>query len=555
MDRNLLLALALSFLVLTLWSNWQRDRLEKAQPVATEQVEERAENDEFETQEKQLTDPAVLLPERIEPSSAPEVLHPEKQFVVDTPLYQAELTSLGAGITRWTLKTYFDRLVNPPEAVELSTTDNGRFPGFITPLRELGIGDLSISTFKLVEQAEHQLVFELEKKGVRVRKTYVFNPDNYALSLAVEVENLGKTEVSTSFEVLWPAMENTKADFSDHALVAMMDGDVERQPFTSVGTDGLMNSLFGPELPLEGNVDWAGVESRYFVVSIASERPRDATADFRSVRVGQLAYASLAQAPTRLGTGQQAKVEYEIYAGPKEEERLLAFGNGAERAINYGYSWVAPLARFFGWLLRLLYSLIPNYGVAIILITLLMRVVTIPLMSKQMQSMKKMGELAPKMKELQEKYAGDRQKLAEAQMQLYRSTGVNPLGGCLPILLQMPVFIGLYFALQSSIELRQAPFMLWIDDLSQPEALFTIPGLGIPFRLLPVVMGLSMILQQKLTPTSATMDPAQAKMMLWMMPIMFTVLFYGFPSGLVLYWWISNILGIAHQYWVNRSKN
>jgi YidC/Oxa1 family membrane protein insertase len=194
---------------------------------------------------------------------------------------------------------------------------------------------------------------------------------------------------------------------------------------------------------------------------------------------------------------------------------------------------------------------IPNYGVAIILITVLVRLAMAPLMTKQMQSMRRLGELQPRMKEIQERFADDRQRQSEEMMKLYRQSGVNPLGGCFPMLLQFPVFIGLYYALQSSIDLRQAPFLLWIRDLSAPESLFTIPGLGIPVRVLPLLMGASMVLQSKLTPTSV--DPAQARMMMTVMPVMFTVLFYQFPSGLVLYWFVSNLLGIGQQLFVNRG--
>jgi YidC/Oxa1 family membrane protein insertase len=165
--------------------------------------------------------------------------------------------------------------------------------------------------------------------------------------------------------------------------------------------------------------------------------------------------------------------------------------------------------------------------------------------------MERMRHLQPKIKELQEKHKDDRQKQSEEMMALYKREGVNPLGGCLPMLLQFPVFIGLFYALQSSFDLRQADFFGWIHDLSAPESLFMIPGLDLPFRVLPVIMGASMVLQQKLTPT--TVDPAQARMMMTMMPIMFTVLFYQFPSGLVLYWMVSNLLGIAHQLWVGRQ--
>ena len=218
--------------------------------------------------------------------------------------------------------------------------------------------------------------------------------------------------------------------------------------------------------------------------------------------------------------------------------------------VDLGYSWIEPLTRFFQWLLTACYAFVPNYGLTIILITVMVRVVTLPIMNRQMRSMEKMRALQPQLKALQAEHADDRQKQSEATMALYKETGVNPLGGCLPMLMQFPVFIGLFYALRSSFALRQAPFMLWINDLSAPEALFEIPGIGLPVRVLPLIMGGSMFLQQKLTPT--TIDPSQQMMMLFMMPIMMTVLFYQFPSGLVLYWMVSNFLGIAHQLLVGR---
>jgi len=166
--------------------------------------------------------------------------------------------------------------------------------------------------------------------------------------------------------------------------------------------------------------------------------------------------------------------------------------------------------------------------------------------------MKRMGEIQPRLKALQEKHKDDKQQQSQEMMKLYKEAGVNPLGGCLPMVLQIPVFIGLYYALQSSIDLRQAPFMLWIDDLSRPETLFTIPGVGWPVRVLPVLMTLSMVIQQRMTPTT-TMDPVQARTMMIVMPVMFFFMFYGFPAGLVLYWFVSNLLAIAQQLYLNRQ--
>ena len=166
--------------------------------------------------------------------------------------------------------------------------------------------------------------------------------------------------------------------------------------------------------------------------------------------------------------------------------------------------------------------------------------------------MERMRALSPKLQELKEKYGDDKQKQSEEMMKLYRQEGVNPLGGCLPMVLQLPVFIGLFYALRSSIQLRQAPFVGWINDLSAPDALFIIPGLDIPFRVLPLIMGATMYLQQKITPMQQ-MDPAQQKMMITMMPLMMTFVFYQFPSGLVLYWMVSNVLAVSHQLWIGKG--
>jgi YidC/Oxa1 family membrane protein insertase len=370
------------------------------------------------------------------------------------------------------------------------------------------------------------------------------------------VENRAQHEVEPSFEVVWPARTRRSVDFADHTLVALNEGDVERTPVASVGSPGFFSRLSGgggdtgPEV-YRGEVDWAGAQTRYFLSVLMPDVPRDAEARFEALTVGEAGAAAVSFRPVRLPPGRRLEREYRVYIGPKESDRLEAVGANLDRSIDRGWAWVSPLTAAFSWLLKASYSVIPNYGLAIILITVMVRLCTAPLMAKQMRSMKRMGELQPQMKALQEKYADDRQKQSEELMKLYKQSGVNPLGGCFPMLLQLPVFIGLYYALQSSIALRQEPFALWINDLSAPETLFVIPGLELPVRVLPLLMGASMVLQQRLTPT--TVDPAQARMMMTVMPVMFTVLFYQFPSGLVLYWFVSNLLGIGHQLWVNRG--
>jgi len=300
-----------------------------------------------------------------------------------------------------------------------------------------------------------------------------------------------------------------------------------------------------------GDVDWAGSSTRYFLAAMIPESSRDARARVVPPAGSLPPSVELEMPEVNVPPGQSVARDYRMYLGPKEAERLDAAGAHLDEAILKG--WFPPLTNFFTASLTATHKFIPNYGLAIIVITIIVRLLMYPVMQKQMKSMKRMTAMQPRMKELQEQYADDKPKQSEEMMKLYKESGFNPLTGCLPMFLQLPVFIGLYYALQGAIQLRQEPFFAWITDLSAPETLFMVPGLELPIRVLPLLMGASMVVQTRMTPT--TMDPAQARMMNTVMPVMFTVLFYGFASGLVLYWLVSNVLGIGQQVLTNRRKD
>jgi YidC/Oxa1 family membrane protein insertase len=238
--------------------------------------------------------------------------------------------------------------------------------------------------------------------------------------------------------------------------------------------------------------------------------------------------------------GQAASVNYSIYYGPKDLDILKAQGNRLEEAIDYG--WFAPIAKPLVYALKFLYKYTGNYGVAIIVITCILKLIFFPLTHKSYKSMKEMQKLQPKMAELKEKFKNDRDAMNKAVMELYKTHKVNPMGGCLPMVVQIPVFFGLYRALMYSIELRHAPFMLWITDLSAKD----------PYYVTPIIMGVTMFIQQKMTPSN--MDPVQAKMML-ALPVVFTFMFLNFPAGLVVYWLVNNVLTIAQQMYINKTVN
>ena len=251
----------------------------------------------------------------------------------------------------------------------------------------------------------------------------------------------------------------------------------------------------------------------------------------------------------RLSTD-KGSISGKLYFGPKESKTLQSLNVKAEKIIDFGWFDIIAKPLILG--LKFSNRFTHNYGIDIILLTILIKLIFYPLSVKSYRSMKKMQELQPLIKKLKEKYPNDKQKLNQEMMDIYKTKGINPMGGCLPMIIQIPVFFALYKGLSSAIELRHAPFMFWINDLSAPEDLFsfTVAGYVLPIRILPLIMGITQVIQQKMTPTSV--DPMQEKMMLFM-PIVFTFMFWGFPSGLVLYWLINNVISIGQQYYINKQ--
>jgi len=566
MDRNLVLAFALSFLVLSLWTLWSGDGQPIPPPGETQVAEQPLEPAGVAPAVEQrsgypaLPDAEATPGAPVPPAPKPAVVEPSptpvevERIEITQPLYRARLTSLGGTLEGWELTEYTDRF---GARIQMIPDPSAAGPLAATPFLELGQGDLSRVAWQVARSDAAEVVFSRSQQGISLRKTYRFDPEDYALRLTVELQNGSDAPVAPRFLLDWPVEARADQDFHEQSIAALHEGSIVMYPVASLGTPGFFGSLVGKgpvqEYPvLSGEVDWVGFKTTYFLGAVFPDSPTQARARFVVLETSRLGAAQLFFDPVEVPPGQRVSREFRGYLGPKESARLNAFGAGAEASIDSGWRWVAPLTRLFSWLLHALYTVIPNYGVAIILLTILVRVVTAPLTLRQMRSMERLRRVQPRMKEIQEKFKDDRQKQSEELMKLYRQEKVNPLGGCFPMLLQLPVFVGLFYALQSSMELRHAPFVLWIDDLSAPDSLFVIPGLDLPVRVLPIVMGATMFLQQKITPMQ-TPDPAQARMMMIIMPIMMTVLFYQFPSGLVLYWMLSNVLAILHQLWIGRN--
>ena len=300
---------------------------------------------------------------------------------------------------------------------------------------------------------------------------------------------------------------------------------------------------------ISGKIEWAGYASSYFLCGILPVA--DSGVNFTMQGTDAVAATTVAGNLDTLQPGQAKEYAYHVFYGPKKLTLLQDLGYNLDKAVNFG--WFDVIAKPTLWLLNFFYGFFRNYGIAIILVTVLFKAVFWPITQKGMKSMKNMQKLQPKMVKIKEKYKDDPAKMNQEVMNLYKTYKVNPLGGCLPMVLQIPIFFALYKVLLQCIELRHAPFMLWITDLSAPDRLwigFNLPYLG-GLPVLTLLMGASMFLQQKLTPTTA--DPTQAKIMMFL-PVVFTFMFLNFASGLVLYWFVNNLLAILQQYMINRTS-
>ncbi len=465
----------------------------------------------------------------------------------------AKISNGPALIASWQLRDYQEYVPEGEVPIELIHSDH---PVLNTELRGVSGASFGNAHFEVLRQSDREIVQQARTTAGVLTRTIRLDEHGYGFDLEVSFESHRNDPVDAGFQFSWPTGATEREDFRELSLVAYGEEEgVTRTLVQGVGQPGMFGFGGGENgiENIEGRSRWAGFDVQYFVglVIDPAERAR-LKVRYVALETGESANAQITLPSTSVGPGGTVRESLRGFLGPKTAEALEDAGHGLKYSVNRGFSWLEPLTRFFEIALDKLYAVIPNYGLAIIVLTILVRICTAPLMAKQMRSAERMRALQPQMKELQEKYKDDRQKQSEETMKLYREEKVNPVAGCLPLLLQFPVLIGLFYALRSSIGLRHAPFALWITDLSQPATLFVLPGLDFPIRLLPLIMGASMFVQQKMTPTTG-MDPAQARMMLIMMPAMMLFISYTFPSGLVLYWTVSNLLGIAQQYWI-RSK-
>jgi YidC/Oxa1 family membrane protein insertase len=379
-------------------------------------------------------------------------------------------------------------------------------------------------------------------QGLTIIKTYALSYDSYRIDLTVRIINSTKNPLDDNMALL---LQNRFPQSSDNAAsfqgsLSLINEQFKEEALTKVEKEQVMT----------GKVQWGALSDTYFMGALVPLEDQQTASLKLSKPAPELLKLALVSSPITLAPKGEKQIRYAIYFGPRDIQILKPLGLELEKAVNFGFFDI--IANPLLWVLRFFNGFFNNYGWSIILLTVLIKILFWPLTDKSYKSMKDMQKLQPKIAKIREKYKDNKEKLNQETMALYKTYKVNPLGGCLPMVIQIPVFFALYSALGYAIELRHAPFFLWINDLSAPDRLpigVIIPYVGNGIPVLTLLMGASMFIQQKMTPTTG--DPTQAKMMLFL-PVIFTFMFLNFASGLVLYWLVNNVLSIGQQYYINK---
>ncbi len=537
MDKKTFLAVILSLIVVFTWQVFFA-------PKPVKKVQEPVQKEETVEQKPVVKE---VAPEPVKHAPPKTILTKavtgvEKDIPVETPLYSAIFTTSGGALKSFKLKGYQQNLSKDSEPIELVHVMDGMprpltvtFPESNIDIRPDSLFAADTNSIDLTNTRDsRRLTFTLlYPNSMRVEKTYTFYPEKFAFDLEVKVYNLTGMSLNQNAFLSWNEFVDPKLEtdsYSHEGPISFISKNIDRYEVKKMES----SKVLGPD------VEWGGFESKYFIASMISQNPT-LTSISLSKNTQNMVSVSLKGPQSLIPTGQAGVFSYSLYLGPKDHDILKTLGVGLENAIDFG-DWLKWLAMPLLICLKFLYKYAHNYGLAIIILTILIKIIFWPLGNKSYKSMKDMQKLQPKLAELREKYKNDKTKISQETMALYKTHKVNPVGGCLPMVLQIPVFFGLYKTLLYAIELRHAPFYWWIQDLSEKD----------PYYITPIIMGATMFIQQKMTPPMG--DPMQQKVML-IMPVVFTFMFLNFPSGLVIYWLFQNILSIGQQYYINKRPS
>ena len=472
-------------------------------------------------------------------------------FNIETNLYKATVNSKNGGsFTFFELNNY---PLNDSSLVNLINNNNAE--NLEVSFRSMDGDKINLTSGWKTENKFDVGVFTSPKKidyyktinNKRITKSLTFYPNKYVIDIEIDLSGANDLISQNSASVYWPnglpLTEPNKQDELTYYSAVIYQGDEKYAPKTKdVGQQKVERMLYP--------TDWAGVRTKYFFTAfIPTERAPGA--EVLAIENGEEKRYSVGLLFNTLSPFQTV-----LYFGPLEYSRIKNLGNNVDQIMNFGWAFIRPISKGVHWVLLFLYGFIPNYGYVLLLFSVLIKILVYPLTSKSLNSTRKMQAIQPLLNELREKHKNDQRKFAQAQMDLFKEHGVNPLSGCVPVLLQMPLLFALFTVFRSSIELRGAPFMLWIQDLSRPDIVFdlgfNIPLYGSGVAILPLLMGITMFVQMKSAPTGQ--GPGQQKFMLYFMNGFFILIFNQFPSGLVLYYTLFNVLTIAQQKYLSSQQ-
>ncbi|EJL6896462.1 membrane protein insertase YidC [Vibrio cholerae] len=523
-QRNILL-IALALVSFLLFQQWQVAK--NPAPQATQQAQSTG------------AAPAPSFSDELDPTPAQNVAAKAKTITVSTDVLTLSIDTLGGDVVSAKLNQYSEELNSPESFVLLQNTQGHQFiaqSGLVGPQ---GIDvtsnnrpayQVSADSFTLAEgQDELRIPMTYQANGIDYTKTFILKRGSYAVDVVFDVANNSGSEATLG---MYAHLRQNLLDSGGNLAMPTYRGgaystsDVRYKKYSF--DDMKDRNLSAPN---DVTVNWVAMIQHYFASAwIPRDEPQ---AQLYSRVINKLGDMGIRTPNKTIANGDKAEFEATLWVGPKLQDQMAATAPNLDLVVDYGWLWF--IAKPLHWLLSVIQTFVGNWGVAIICLTFIVRGAMYPLTKAQYTSMAKMRMLQPKLQAMRERIGDDRQRMSQEMMELYKKEKVNPLGGCLPILLQMPIFIALYWALMESVELRHSPFFGWIHDLSAQD----------PYYILPLLMGASMFVIQKMSPTTIT-DPMQQKIMTFM-PVMFTFFFLWFPSGLVLYWLVSNIVTLIQQ--------
>jgi len=545
--QRLILLLIFGFSVLFLWEGWEREHRPKPapQPPAAQQ-----QGVPVPATPAAPGAPTQAPAKGAAQASAPAVPAAEaaargETVRVSTDLVTAEIDTLGATLKRLELLRHKDSedpnknlvLLNPEHRYEAQSGIAGEGGPNHRTLWRLLPGERSLAAG--ADRVEVRLAAQ-GRDGLEVQKVYTFKRDSYVVEVSLEMRN-PRPQPASGYAYF--QLTHDGRPLSDAHTLAQSFGAQSYTGFALYSKEHAFEKVPPTDLDKakehtnRADNGWLAFVQHYFV---SAWLPPDGARDYVLEKRQDGTYAGRVLIPVQVAAGGDTKVTVPLYSGPQEKRRLEAAAPGLDLVVDYG--WLTVIAWPLFWLLQKFHALSGNWGIAIILLTVSIKIIFFPLSAASYKSMAKMKLVTPRLTKIREMYGNDRQKMNQAMMELYKTEKINPLGGCFPILVQIPVFIALYWVLLAAIELRNAPFMLWIKDLSALD----------PYYVLPILMTGTMVLQTRMNPVPP--DPVQAKVMQFM-PYVFSIFFFFFPAGLVLYWLVNNILSILQQWQIQRMFN